>query len=185
MANAFPELRFCELSWKADKLAIDAYPSWYQTYLKKGIKVEIKTEDSQDIPAPGIPHKRSRSPSLTTKKKAKHVATAHITPTPVPPASIVTSPAVLPESVSITSASPAPSSTTRPPSLEPFVSAVVDTHQPIASLIDRSGSTQREEDSGLEAAVIPVVNKGGKGKERARDIETDLAEKPQKVCLPL
>ena len=25
MGNLFPELRLCELSWKADKLAIDAY----------------------------------------------------------------------------------------------------------------------------------------------------------------
>ena len=111
-------------------------------YFKKGIKVEIKTEDSQDILAPGIPHKCSRLLSLTSKKKAKHVATAYITPTPVPPASIVTSPTISLESVSITSPSPAPSSTTRLPFLEPFVFAIDDTQQLIASLIDWYGSVR-------------------------------------------
>jgi hypothetical protein len=35
MGNLFLELQLCELSWKANKFAIDAYPSWYKTYLKK------------------------------------------------------------------------------------------------------------------------------------------------------
>jgi hypothetical protein len=50
------------------------------------------------------------------------------------------------------------------------------------SLADRSRLTQCEEYSGSEAAIIHVVNKGGRGKEWARDVETDLAAKPQKVC---
>lgn len=182
MANAFPELRFCELSWKADKLAIDAYPSWYQTYLKKGIKVEIKAEGTEDIPAPSIPQKRSRSPSLTSKQKnAKHAAAAYVIPTPVQSTSTAASTLSL-ELISTTSASLAPSSATRPQSPEPLVSTIIDT-QPITSLIDGSGSTQHNEDSVLETAILPATNEGGKGKAQARDVEMDSAAPPQKVCL--
>jgi len=72
MGNLFLELRLCELSWKADKLAIDAYPSWYQTYLKKDrdrIKMEqIKAEGSEDT-ATSLPEKCSRLPPLLTLQK--------------------------------------------------------------------------------------------------------------------
>jgi hypothetical protein len=92
MVNLFPELWLCELSWKADKLAIDAYPSWYQTYFKKDrehVKVEqIKAEGSNEIAAASVPEKCSCSlllPSL--QKRTKLSPAAHITSTSTPSAS--------------------------------------------------------------------------------------------------
>jgi hypothetical protein len=32
MRHRFPELRLCDQDWKADQIAIDNYPSWYQNF---------------------------------------------------------------------------------------------------------------------------------------------------------
>jgi hypothetical protein len=77
LGRVFPEVRLCELDWKADKLAIDAYPSWYSTYVRceeeQITQVTIKSERSDETST--MCQKRSQSPSpltLQQKKKAKH-----------------------------------------------------------------------------------------------------------------
>jgi hypothetical protein len=154
MANLFPELRLCELSWKADKLAIDAYPSWYQTYLKKDrerVKVEeIKAEGSNEIAAASVPEKHSRSPLLPSLQKRTKLS---------PPARIA--------STSTPSASTTASSTTSSTAV-PSTPAWMETSP---STTSQDQLTRDDETSESE-----VANIGGKGKAKARDLETDAVE---------
>ena len=172
MASQFPELRLCELSWKSDKLAIDAYPSWYQTHVKKSIKAEIKTETSTDeIVAVNARKKRSRPPSLLLsaqkKNKTKHLAPAHTNTTSVSISSVV-SPIASSERASTTSTAPSE------------LLEYNDIPIPAAPLADES---QHDAESG-SATVIPGDKVGGgKGKGRTKDAGADLAIPLLKVRL--
>src|ERR1700736_4968570 len=44
MCLIFPELRFCDLNWKSDKIAIDCYPSWHAHFLTLQ-QSQVKQED--------------------------------------------------------------------------------------------------------------------------------------------
>jgi hypothetical protein len=78
MRRFFPELRFCEFDWKAEQIAIENYPSWYQHHSKdkeRSLKREsvdiILDSDSADEAVP-VHAKRSRSdagPQTTKRKK--------------------------------------------------------------------------------------------------------------------
>ena len=174
MASQFPELRLCELSWKSDKLAIDAYPSWYQTHVKKSIKAEIKTENSDEIVAVNARKKRSRPPSLLLsaqkKNKTKHLAPAHTNTTSVSISSVASP---------IASSEPA-STTSTAPSESPEYN---DIPIPAAPLADESESMRHDVESG-SATVIPDDKVGGgKGKGRTEDAGADLAIPLLKVRL--
>jgi hypothetical protein len=43
MRTKFPEFALCENDWKADHLATESYPSWYNNHVKSG--VEVKEEE--------------------------------------------------------------------------------------------------------------------------------------------
>jgi len=81
MRRFFPELGFCEFDWKAEQIAIENYPSWYQHHSKdkeKSVKREsadvILDSDSADEVVP-VHIKRSRSDAgpQTTKRKKNSV----------------------------------------------------------------------------------------------------------------
>lgn len=79
MRRFFPELCFCEFDWKAEQIAIENYPSWYQHHSKdKSVKHEpgdvILNSDSADEVAP-VHVKRSRSDTgrHTAKRKKNSV----------------------------------------------------------------------------------------------------------------
>jgi hypothetical protein len=47
MGSRFPELRLCELDWKAEQIATDNYPSWHTNWLAKQRQIEhLKQEDN-------------------------------------------------------------------------------------------------------------------------------------------
>ena len=175
MGNLFPELRLCELSWKADKLAIDAYPSWYQTYLKKDrdcIKMEqIKAEGSEDTMT-SLPEKRSRSrspplPTLQKKQKTKNS---------IPTCTITT-----PTATSL-SPPPEPASTLALASLPHTTSSPIASHASgpaISTSATADGSIQDQEESASEA-TIPLVSDGrGADKDRTSVLKTGVEEPPK------
>lgn len=47
MNSRFPELRFCDLDWKSEQIAIDNYPSWYTTWASK--LRQLKHENDEDV----------------------------------------------------------------------------------------------------------------------------------------
>lgn len=47
MGRRFPELKFCELDWKADLIATDSYPSWYVNWHYKSEVGQMKQEDGE------------------------------------------------------------------------------------------------------------------------------------------
>ena len=104
LGRVFPEVWLCKLDWKADKLTIDAYPSWYSTYLwreeERIAQVTIKSEHSDKTSMMAQKHLRSPLPlTVQKKKKAKHagrnpIPVASEIP-PVPPSSEI-SPEALP-----------------------------------------------------------------------------------------
>ena len=175
MGNLFPELRLCELSWKADKLAIDAYPSWYQTYHKKDrdrIKIkQIKADGSEEIvTSPAKKHSRSRSPSLLTlqkKQKTKNLipTCAITTPTAAslsPPPEPAPTPALA--SLPLTTSSPIASSAPGPA---------------ILTSVTADGSMHDQEELRSEATIMRMSDSRGKDKERVRALEAGAEELPK------
>jgi hypothetical protein len=190
LGKLFPELRLCELDWKADKLAIDAYPSWYATYTKhedeRIAQMKIKAEAHDDVVSATISDKRSRSPSLPStqrKKKAKYSAPSRITTATtatVPSApSITSSFSTVPESSSLSACTSLPSTATTstlPTASQLTTSITVDVHSLTTAIT--GDSTQDHQDSEPETIIMPDVNVvRGKGKERARDSDIDSAAK--------
>jgi hypothetical protein len=47
MCQRFPELKLCNLDWKADQIATDNYPSWYKNWLEHSQKVGMKQEQEE------------------------------------------------------------------------------------------------------------------------------------------
>lgn len=69
MNSRFPELRFCDLDWKSEQIAIDNYPSWYTTWaLKPRLGQEDVVDQSQSKDS-----KRLRKPSTQSASKRKRV----------------------------------------------------------------------------------------------------------------
>ena len=80
VARRFPELRFCELDWKADQIATDSYPSWYVNWLPKGEVGQMKQEDGETASLDSGAHgKRSRKALIkpATKKSKTGKVTGH------------------------------------------------------------------------------------------------------------
>ena len=48
MRQRFPELKLCDLDWKADQIATDNYPSWYKNWLEHSQKVGMKQEQEEE-----------------------------------------------------------------------------------------------------------------------------------------
>jgi hypothetical protein len=182
LGRVFPEVWLCELDWKADKLAIDAYPSWYSTYLRceeeRIAQVIVKSERSDKTST--MPQKRLQSPSPLTaqkKKKAKHAGrnpipvASEIPPAP-PPSEI--SPKALPIPISTTppNTNATPSSSQTPVAVQ---TALVDIHRGTSDLADTSSQE-------LGAPELLDISEG-KGKEKARESELGSVGKtpPRKV----
>lgn len=52
MATRFEELRYCDLDWKSEQIAIDTFPGWKATWLKKQKKaLEQKTGTKRGVEA--------------------------------------------------------------------------------------------------------------------------------------
>ena len=66
MGKRFQELTYCELDWKAEQVATDNYPSWYNHWLP----TQIKEEDGET----GMLIKRSRKMSMKTANKRSKTA---------------------------------------------------------------------------------------------------------------
>jgi hypothetical protein len=175
--NLFPELWLCKLSWKADKLAIDAYPAWYQTYLKKDrdqIKIkQIKADGSEEIvTSPARKHSCSHSPSLLTSQKKQKTKIS------IPTCAITTPMAA--------SLSPPPEPAT------PALASLPDTpSSPIAShasgpAISTSATADgliHDQEESASVATIPLMSDSrGVDKDRTRVLETGV-EEPLKVRL--
>lgn len=184
MGKAFPELRLCELDWKADKLAIDGYPSWYQTYLKKEperIKQDVKEEGLENVARASVPVKRSHSPlvSSTQKKKAKRMAAASTT-APSPPSALATPPSPSAASAEASSAIASSSPSTAPLSLtgsqSPETTAASNTPPPTAN-----GPIRDSE--GLVTVMHDTNNGVGMDKQQEKDSRTVAAQPQLKVCL--
>ncbi|KAA1473442.1 hypothetical protein DENSPDRAFT_851620 [Dentipellis sp. KUC8613] len=89
MATKFPELRLCDVNWKADAIAIIIYPGWWKSRNGQSAKEEPASDPDENIsPAPGEPkavevaevargHKRLNSTHAVpdTGKKAKTAGT--------------------------------------------------------------------------------------------------------------
>jgi hypothetical protein len=178
MGNLFPELRLCELSWKADKLAIDAYPSWYQTYLKKDcdrIKMEqIKAEGSEDT-VTSLPEKRSHPcspPLLTLQKKQK---TKNLIPTCTITTPTAASLSLPPEPASTLALTSLPHTT--PPPIASHTSGPA-----VSTSATADGLIQDQEELVLEATIPLISDSRGADKDRTRVLETGM-EEPLKVRL--
>lgn len=105
MCHLFPELRLCDLNWKAERLAIDIYPSFY---LKRANLKEEPAEPTDFFSS----EKRPRSPSLSP----------HSPPTPAKkPRLNVLSPVITTISTSetVTTINTISSASSNPPSLLP------------------------------------------------------------------
>jgi hypothetical protein len=76
LSSRFPELRLCDLDWKAEQIATDNYPSWYNTWLsKQKARTVVKEEEAVDAPPQTQVTKRSRKAS-SVKSEAKRVKLA-------------------------------------------------------------------------------------------------------------
>lgn len=73
MNSRFPELRFCDLDWKSEQIAIDNYPSWYTTWASK--LRQLKHENEEDVIDQSAQSKRLRNlkPSTQSASKRKKV----------------------------------------------------------------------------------------------------------------
>jgi hypothetical protein len=193
MANMFPELRLCQLDWKADKLAIDAYPSWYQTYMKKDrerVKQEKIKEEGPDNPVGvSVPEKRLRSPSLANVQMKKAKPSDHHPITTPSAFSVVLLPSSSTPSPKSTSTMTSATTTAlfvpmTSPEPEPSVFATTDISPVSTALADQS--TQDYEQAKLEG-ISPQGREaiGGKRKEKSSDSGVGSVVKPQppKVCL--
>ena len=68
MCRQFPELRLCDLNWKADKIAVDGYSSWYSNR-HPATSVTIKNEADNTDKCPLV--KRAGTPSLLDSQSKK------------------------------------------------------------------------------------------------------------------
>jgi hypothetical protein len=55
MCTQFPELRFCEQDWKADKVAIDTYSGWYRNQTKSQTKSKLESNDDKSLLKRSLP----------------------------------------------------------------------------------------------------------------------------------
>lgn len=96
LETAFPELRLCELHWKAQNIVTDVYTKWYSKHIgaqTSRIKIEDndndEDEDRLDNPSrsssPTFSSERRSSPSLPPRKRAK---LSQKVPTSLSPANI-------------------------------------------------------------------------------------------------
>jgi hypothetical protein len=70
MCTRFPELKLCDLDWKAEQVATDNYPSWHNTWDSKMANQDIKIErDSSLSLGSGSQMKRVRGESMTVHPK--------------------------------------------------------------------------------------------------------------------
>jgi hypothetical protein len=68
MGSRFPQLKLCELNWKAELIATVYYSPWYITYMKRKALEEQEGPgdgDGNDLHASGSQSKRSRNDSTT------------------------------------------------------------------------------------------------------------------------
>jgi len=68
MCQKFPELRLCDLNWKADRIAVDAYSSWYSNR-HPATSVTIKNEADGTDKHSLV--KRTGTPSLLASQSKK------------------------------------------------------------------------------------------------------------------
>jgi hypothetical protein len=74
MCTRFPELKLCDLDWKAEQIATDNYPSWHYTWDSKMAHQNVKIEqDSSRAPGSGSQMKRVRGESMTVHLKRTKV----------------------------------------------------------------------------------------------------------------
>jgi hypothetical protein len=75
MHRQFPELRLCELDWKADMIAIEYYPSWHNNHLKDGGTVKQEQSDNPIAHPPkrSVPPTGQQVDHPTKKKKVTSV----------------------------------------------------------------------------------------------------------------
>ncbi|KAF4565755.1 hypothetical protein EYR40_002178 [Pleurotus pulmonarius] len=78
MSMNYPELTYCEGTWKLDQLASIDYPSWHSNHVVGRVKIEIQPNDTTLL-------KRSASPTTTLAKKQC------ISPSPVSSSSLSSS----------------------------------------------------------------------------------------------
>jgi hypothetical protein len=77
MCMRFPELKLCNLDWKAEQIATDNYPSWHNTWDCKTAHQDLKIErDSSLAPGSGSQMKRVRGESKTVHSKRTKVKDA-------------------------------------------------------------------------------------------------------------
>ncbi|EGO23036.1 hypothetical protein SERLADRAFT_439795 [Serpula lacrymans var. lacrymans S7.9] len=73
-----PQLRYCELDWKANQIAIDNYPSWYSNHFREPkVKKECIVPDMQDTSEPiGCKRSHQGTPIPVTRpvKKQKQIS---------------------------------------------------------------------------------------------------------------
>ncbi len=70
MRTKFPQFELCENDWKADQLATDHYPSWYNAHIKGD--VEVKEEEIVAVPS-GLKRPSSFEMTTAAPKKVKKV----------------------------------------------------------------------------------------------------------------
>lgn len=76
MCRKFPELRLCDLDWKADQIATDNYPSWYKNWMESiqkagGMKQEQEDQTLSDTGVPSNLKRPNTQPPDHTAKKSK------------------------------------------------------------------------------------------------------------------
>ena len=70
MCKRFPELKLCDLDWKAEQIATDNYPSWHNTWDSKTAHRDLKVErDNSLAPGSGSHMKRVRGEPTTVHSK--------------------------------------------------------------------------------------------------------------------
>lgn len=146
MYRRFPEVQFCDLDWKAEKIASEAYTHWNPPEsIAPSVKLEV------DTPSGTNPHlKRPRSPkaSSSKSKRQKKALIQHntLTPTGSPPASTFASASSTPSApIMIASAMPDVSAdlTSPPTDLAKAPSPITDTvHATDRRSPQNSGSVQ-------------------------------------------
>ena len=70
MGNRFPELKYCDLDWKAEQIVTDNYPSWYVNRHPKDGTLQTKEEDGETA----THAKCSRKASTKTANKRTKIA---------------------------------------------------------------------------------------------------------------
>ena len=68
MYRRFPFLQYCDDNWKAEQIAMDNYPSWYNSWCKKKDKAE-SSANIKDEQEPLVSMKRPNDATLDTESK--------------------------------------------------------------------------------------------------------------------